>query len=174
MSFVNADRIAATAFGDEAECRSYDAARLASGEAADLVTARADFCFETVSSHPSKVDLIAQAKAAGHVIHFVIIHLGDPALHIQRVRQRVAGGGHSVPEQKIVQRLPRVQTNLRAAVPLCDDVIIYRNYMMDTHTANRSFALVIRTQDGIVSKGQIPLPRWVLEYMPAPPEAAVE
>ena len=47
------------------------------------------FCFETVYSHPSKIDFIAQAKALGYQIIMVLIHLESPTLNQARIASLV-------------------------------------------------------------------------------------
>jgi hypothetical protein len=65
-----------------------------------------NFYFETVFSHPSKIDFVAHAKALGYQIILVFIHLEPTALNKARVKQRTEEGGHTVPEDKIENRIP--------------------------------------------------------------------
>ena len=53
------------------------------------------FCYETVFSHPSKIDFVADAKAGGYEVILVYIHLESPELNEARVNQRVSQGGQS-------------------------------------------------------------------------------
>ena len=43
------------------------------------------FCFETVFSHPAKIDFVAQAKALGYEVILVFIHLKEQALNQERI-----------------------------------------------------------------------------------------
>jgi predicted ABC-type ATPase len=61
LAFVNADLIAKGLFGEEAEKLSLNAARIAEDTRNRLLLKRQSFCFETVFSHPSKIDFLAQA-----------------------------------------------------------------------------------------------------------------
>jgi predicted ABC-type ATPase len=45
------------------------------------------------------------------------VGLTDPALHIARVRVRVAAGGHDIPETKIRERFDASRTNLIRLLP---------------------------------------------------------
>lgn len=60
------------------------------------------FCYETVFSHPSKIDAIARAKGHGYAITLTYFHLDTAQLNQARVSQRVSQGGHDVPPEKIV------------------------------------------------------------------------
>ena len=66
MALVNADNIARDMAPDSTEEASYAAAQLAEHLRYDLLNKGVSFCFETVFSHPSKIDFIAQAKALGY------------------------------------------------------------------------------------------------------------
>jgi predicted ABC-type ATPase len=55
-------------------------------------------------SHPSKVELRRQAQNSGFRTYFYYIATDDPAINVSRVRNRVLMGGHSVPEDLIVNR----------------------------------------------------------------------
>ena len=126
LPFVNADRIARDRFpGQELE-RSYEAARIASATRAALLDARLDFCTETVFSHGSKVDLVADAVSAGYdvVVHVVMIPF---VLSGPRVAARVAGGGHDVPVDKLAARFERLWPNVVAVTPRCSRVVFYDN-----------------------------------------------
>ena len=59
------------------------------------------------------------------VLHYVCV--GSPALALDRVRNRVALGGHDVPEPDLRRRFVRSQTNLPAAVARADEVVLYDN-----------------------------------------------
>lgn len=65
IPLVNADNIARSLWPDAPEKHSYEAALIAERERYRLLEERQTFCFETVFSHPSKLDFIGAAKAAG-------------------------------------------------------------------------------------------------------------
>ena len=126
LPFVNADEIAVARFGPDAERMSYAAAEIAASTRTALIDARLDFCTETVFSHPSKIDLVDQAVLAGYdvILHVVMIPV---ELSAERVRVRVAGGGHAVPAEKIATRYARVWPNIAAAVARCRRTVFYDN-----------------------------------------------
>ena len=67
LPFVNADRLARLVYPEAPEAHSYAAAQLAEQQRNSLLLSGASFCFETVYSHPSKIDFAARAKALGYV-----------------------------------------------------------------------------------------------------------
>ena len=85
--------------------------------AAQLLYDGASFCFETVYSHPSKLDFIARAKALGYQIIMVLIHLESAALNQARIARRVSEGGHGVPAEKVISRIPRLLDLVKASLP---------------------------------------------------------
>lgn len=127
MPFVNADFLAQHLHPDEPEKFSYQAAAQASKLRAELLRDGATFCFETVFSHPSKIDFLADAKALGYQIVLVYIHLDSDQLNQARVDKRVNEGGHFVPADKITSRIPRTMMHITTSLPLVDLVMLYDN-----------------------------------------------
>jgi len=92
-----------------------------------LLDQRATFTFETVMSHPGKVDLLAQAQAAGYRTYLYFVATDDPDINISRVRNRVKLGGHPVPENRIAQRYYRSLDLLMAAIRHTNRAYIFDN-----------------------------------------------
>lgn len=155
MAFINADILAQQLYPNEAEQRSYEAAKIAENIRLELLKEGRSFCFETVFSHPSKIDFIAKAKALGYEIVLVYIHLETAALNQARVSQRVSKGGHHVPSEKIISRIPRVMKNIKQALPLCDF-----SYLLDNSRLDNPFqqvAVIKHSQMHFINE---PLPTW--------------
>ncbi|NOY72997.1 MAG: AAA family ATPase [Gammaproteobacteria bacterium] len=127
LPFINADILAKELDTEQSEAISYKAARLAEKLRLDLLRAGTSFCFETVFSHPSKIDFLAIAKSAGYEIILVYIHLQHDQLNQARVAQRVAEGGHTVPREKIISRIPRTMRYVSEALVLANVVQLYDN-----------------------------------------------
>lgn len=126
LPFVNADRIAAERFPGRESEHAYAAATIAARTRQALIEARIDFCTETVFSHPSKLDLVRQAAAAGYdvVLHVVMIPRELSAL---RVAARARGGGHDVPLEKLDGRYDRLWPLVADSVRSCHRAIFYDN-----------------------------------------------
>jgi predicted ABC-type ATPase len=155
LPFVNADRLARIAYPNAPEAHSYDAARLAEQQRNRLLLSGASFCFETVYSHPSKIDFVARAKALGYQVIMVMIHLDSVQLNQARVAERVSEGGHGVPENKVIRRIPRMLAHVKASLPLCDVIRVY-----DNSFADNPFVPVFSIADGRLEPHLEPLPDW--------------
>ena len=160
LPFVNADRLAQLVYPDAAEERSYEAALLAEQQRNTLLLSGASFCFETVYSHPSKIDFTARAKALGYDVIMVVIHLEQAELNAARVAQRVREGGHNVPTEKLLKRIPRMLKQVKASIPLCDEVRVF-----DNSSAEDPFQPVMTIKMGGVELLQQPLPQWAAQLL---------
>ena len=123
---VNADQIARRRWPDDSESHSYEAARIAAATRSELIERGRSFIAETVFSHPSKLDLVDRAQAAGYtvVVHALLI---PEELAVERVARRVEAGGHSVPEDKIRGRFRRLWPLVVAASQRADLATVYDN-----------------------------------------------
>ena len=73
-----------------------------------LLSEKRRFSFETVFSHPSKVDFLRQATNEGYKVYLYFVSTQDPELNVYRVKKvRVPANGHDVPEDKIRSRYQR-------------------------------------------------------------------
>jgi len=160
LPFVNADLLARIAYPEAPEAHSYEAAKLAEEQRNHLLLSGVGFCFETVYSHPSKIDFVARAKAVGYQVIMVLIHLDHLSLNQARISQRVSEGGHSVPADKVVSRIPRLLQHVRTSLPLCDVVRAY-----DNSSADQPFQPVFTLADGRLERHQDPLPAWAQDLV---------
>src|SRR6201999_1839761 len=84
----------------------------------------ASFIAETVFSHPSKLELIDAASAAGYIIVLHVLLIPEE-LAAERGRHRVSAGGHDVPENKIRERYQRLWGLVATGVLRCDSSTVY-------------------------------------------------
>lgn len=92
-----------------------------------LLSAGESFSFETVMSHRSKVDFLAEARATGYRTYLYFIATESPNLNMLRVQNRVAMGQHAVPEGKIVARYHRSLSQLPLAIANADRAYLFDN-----------------------------------------------
>lgn len=125
--FINADIIQRDELRDPSPAASYEAARIASSRRAEHLAQGRNFVTETVFSHPSKLQLIKEARANGFTV--IVMHVGvdTPQLSVARVGARVEEGGHIVPEEKIRARYGRGAPLIREAVLLADRGLVFDN-----------------------------------------------
>ena len=160
MPFVNADIIARELYPDAPEAHSYDAARIAEEIRYGLLSEGRSFCFETVFSHPSKIDFVAHAKTLGYQVILVFIHLASAELNKARISQRLESGGHHVPDEKVEQRIPRLLKHIKTVIPLCDQV-----HVLDNSSAGNPFKPVMVIRDGNIEVQQSTVPGWAEEFL---------
>ncbi len=161
LPFINADRIARDLVPSAPEQASYQASAIAESLRTQWLEKGRSFCFETVFSHPSKVDFVARARALGYEVVFVYIHLESAQLNLARVSQRVTAGGHGVPEEKVRSRLPRTLEHVRRTVPLATELRLLDNSFRESPF--REIALV---RKGALVRGVSPLPDWARQILP--------
>ena len=155
LPFINADDIAREVYPEDPEGNSYKAAQIAESTRAELILQGTSFCFETVFSHPSKIDFIANAKALGYQVTLVFIHVESPEINIARVSQRVRKGGHDVPDEKVEARIPRTMKHVKMAIPLCDLVQV-----LDNSSSVIPFRPILAFKRGVLSSHAEELPDW--------------
>ncbi|MCI1749471.1 MAG: zeta toxin family protein [Acidipropionibacterium sp.] len=119
LPFVNADEIAAARWPDAQAEHAYEAAQIAEARRRELIGVGESFISETVFSHPSKVQLVADAVSADYLVHLHVV-IVPVELTVQRVHERVRHGGHSVPEQKIRDRYARLWDQIADAIQIAD------------------------------------------------------
>lgn len=143
------------------ETSPYDAAMAADFIRLNLLEKGETFTFETVMSHPSKVDLLRQSKAAGFKNYLYFICTADPEINISRVHQRVQLGGHAVPDSKVIKRYHESLQVLPAIIPLC-----YRVFLFDNSTEERSIEPVaeIDSNKRFIARAEL-IPWWVEEFV---------
>jgi predicted ABC-type ATPase len=85
------------------------------------------FSFETVFSHPSKIEELRTAGEKGFITYLYIISTDEPEINMERVKNRVEQGGHDVPKDKIGERYLRTMENLFEAFLLAHRVYFFDN-----------------------------------------------
>lgn len=153
LPFINADEIAAELWPDAQAEHAYDASKIAEARRRDRISERSSFISETVFSHPSKVQLVADAVQAGYLVslHVVIVPV---ELTVQRVVERVRRGGHEVPEQKIRERYGRLWEHIGAAIQIADITEV-----LDNSSAREPFRRCARFAHGAL-EGPPSWPLW--------------
>ena len=102
--FVNADEIAKGLSPFNPSSVAIEAGRLMLKRIGELLSAGVSFSVETTLSTRSYINLIQQAQNQGYSVSLIYFWLNSPELAIERVKQRVANGGHDVPAPIIRRR----------------------------------------------------------------------
>ena len=126
--FVNADEIAKGLSPFRPESVSFEAGRIMLNRISDLLNANETFAFETTLSTRSYKNKLLEAKSAGYTVTLLFFWLQTVELAIERVRNRVAEGGHNIEKNIIVRRYQRGIKNLfEIYLPLVDAAYIFDN-----------------------------------------------
>jgi predicted ABC-type ATPase len=127
LEFVNADLFEAAQLAQvvDPKARSEQARLWADQRRSTLLGAGRSFVSETVFSHPSKLQLLADAQAAGFRTVLLVVCVDDAQQLVRRVAQRVREGGHAVPPDRILARYPRTLAYLKDAVRLAGMTLLF-------------------------------------------------
>lgn len=159
LPFLNADILAAQSGLD-----SFEAARVLDARRARMIEAKQGFVTETVFSDPhgAKLDMLRAAVEAGFDVKLIFIGLESAELSAHRVAQRVAHGGHDVPQEKIAARFQRTLDNLKSALAVLPDITI-----IDNSSATEPYRLLARFQNGVlVERADGDMPAWTHGVIP--------
>lgn len=137
----------------EREASAIDAGRQVLLLAEEFIKRSESFLVETTLSGNTYTRMMRTAKEHGFYVVFVFVGTENLEINFQRVRDRVAKGGHDVPEEDQRRRYERSFRNMRQAFAIADRVILYDN---STPKGHRKVA---------VKRGETvtlfePLPKW--------------
>lgn len=120
--YVNADLIQA-----QLQCTPLEAAQNAERTREYLVDHGESFTMETVLSTNRNMSLIRRARDSGFYVICIFMLTCHPDINVQRVADRVARGGHDVPEEKTRKRYKNALANLARLPGECDELYVYDN-----------------------------------------------
>lgn len=109
------------------DVNSYHAAALADFIRHQLLERKANFTFETVMSSRDKVEFIRLARSKGYRTYLYFVATEDPEININRVANRVSGGGHDVPRDRIIERYYRTLELLPEAIQETNRAYLFDN-----------------------------------------------
>ncbi len=101
-----------------------------------------------------------RARERGFFVRLVYVCVENSDWNIERVRERVATGGHDVPEDDVRRRYERSLSNLPVALQLAHEAVVYDN-------SGSGPRRVLHVQDGIVVWRGPDEPQWVADALTA-------
>ncbi len=113
--FINADLIAAGLSPFAPEAAALKAGRLMPKEIADCERKGESFAFETTLSGHGYLARITQWREQGYHVSLFFLCLPDAETAIARVSERVAQGGHNIPDAVIRRRFAAGMRNFHAS-----------------------------------------------------------
>jgi predicted ABC-type ATPase len=110
--FVNADVIARELSEFDPESVAFAAGRVMRTRLRGLAERRMSFAFETTLASRSFAPWLVNLKSSGYEIHLFFLWLPSADFALERVAERVRGGGHDVPEATVRRRYSAGLQNL--------------------------------------------------------------
>lgn len=159
---INPDAIASTLTGSY-EARSFNAQAIADELRESCLSERCNFSFETVMSHPSKIEFMQRARNAGYIVTLFFVSVEHAEINVERVARRVALNGHDVPVERIRRRYGATMAALPDAVRCCHRTVLFDNSIAFSESISigpRTVAEIMGTQISIFP----PTPKWVEKF----------
>jgi predicted ABC-type ATPase len=126
LNFINADLIAQGLSPFQPAKMAIEAGRLMIKQITECVRKNESFAFETTLSGKGYLKKIKEWKNQGYEIIIFFLRLPSAEFAIERVKLRVAKGGHNVPEQDVKRRYERSRHNFtKLYKPLADSWVIF-------------------------------------------------
>lgn len=126
--FVNSDEFAKSLSPFNPSDASVSASRYMLMKIRYLLNRRADFSIETTLATRSLVGIIEEARSLGYYVTVLYLWLRTPEMAIKRVADRVAAGGHRIPEDVIRRRYSMgIRYLFDTYIPICDRWVLADN-----------------------------------------------
>ena len=91
------------------------------------IAQRGNYALETTLGGETIVGLLIEAATAGLAVNVWFVGLDSVELHVARVAQRVARGGHDIQRADIERRYVRSRLNLIRLLPKLNQLVVYDN-----------------------------------------------
>jgi predicted ABC-type ATPase len=121
LNFINADLIAEGLAPFQPETVALKAGKIMIQQMKEFVSKGKSFAVETTFSGKDYVERIQNWKALGYKIIIYYFKLNSVEVSVERVKRRVAQGGHNIPEHVIRRRYERSWTNFQQIYKLLTD-----------------------------------------------------
>lgn len=126
--FVNSDEFAKSLSPFDPSAASVAASRFMLMKINYLLERNEDFCVETTLATRSLLGIINEAHGKGYEVTLIYFWLSSPTIAIERVRARVAAGGHNIPDDVVKRRyLMGLNYFFEAYSPVCDHWVLADN-----------------------------------------------
>ncbi|MES2650227.1 MAG: toxin [Bacteroidota bacterium] len=120
----------------------------------ELIRNKVSFSFETVFSHPSKLDLIDLANLNNYKVYLYFIGTETPIMNLERVKDRVKKGGHPVEDEKIQSRYFLTMELLIEMIKKANET-----YLWDNSGIKHQY--IGNVKKGIIEFEQATIPNWI-------------
>lgn len=139
--FINADEIAKGLSPFQPDNVAIEADRIMLSRIKDLTNHKNDFAFETTLATRTYTHFIKEAQEKGYFVTLLYFWLNSPELAIERVKSRVASGGHDIPLDTIRRRYYSGISNLsKLYIPICDYWMLIDNSLSQFKVVAEGFS----------------------------------
>ncbi|MDR2775886.1 MAG: zeta toxin family protein [Tannerella sp.] len=140
--FVNSDEIAKglSPFNADSMAVAVEASRIMYKRIREMIDMAETFALETTLASRSIANLIKNAQPKGYFVTLLYFWLNTPDLAVERVKNRVAAGGHNVNELTVRRRYRTGILNLfDLYIPVCDYWMITDNSLSPMEVIAKGF-----------------------------------
>ena len=82
---------------------------------------------ETTLCGKTIIKLFEKLKENGYKIDLYYVGLKNSDIALERIKNRVANGGHDIPAEKVRKRYEESRSNLEKVIPFCDSISVFDN-----------------------------------------------
>ena len=122
------------------------------------------FSFETVFSHPSKLQIMRDAVENGYKVYLYFVSTKSPDINKYRVLGRAAKGGHDVPPDKIESRYYRSLDLLFEASQIAYQAFFFDNSVDDSESKMFAHFKIVDGKKKWDKINKKDVPNWFKKY----------
>lgn len=159
VPYVNADEIAQELDPASGGVDVIRAGKLAIQRRNAMVERQESLSIETTLSGSSALAFMRRAKAAGYRVSLAYVGIDTPELSRARIDERVAEGGHDVPQDAVLRRHPDSLRRLSAAMTIADSTLVFDNSGLERR-------LLLQVEDGLAKFINDGRPSWFDDSVP--------
>lgn len=119
---IDVDKIAVSLGG-----KALEAGKAAIRKIDDCIGRGVSFTQETTLSGIRTENTVRKAKESGYYIRLYYVGLNSAEESVKRIQNRVAKGGHDIPDADVFRRFSGRFDSLIRVLPYCDEVVLFDN-----------------------------------------------
>ena len=150
---INSDEIVREIGKWDSETDQVKAAKIAVGLRNECMEKGNSFNEETTLTGKTILKLIDKAREKNYKLHLFYVGVGSPDISKERIKKRVADGGHHIPNEVVDKRYEESLKNFEKILEKFDNVVVYDNSVR--------FRTLLRIIDKKVIKIADDLPEWM-------------
>ena len=150
---INSDEIVREIGKWNSELDQVKAAKIAIGLRNECMEKGNYFNEETTLTGKTILKLIDKVREKNYKLHLFYVGVGSPDISKERIKKRVADGGHHIPDEVVDKRYKESLKNFEKILKKFDNVVVYDNSVR--------FRTLLRIIDKKVIKIADDLPEWM-------------